>query len=184
MVQKFTRKGAALIAAAAVISFAFIPSAAHAAGGPIDLGDADTFAVLGASEVTFAGAGGDAEKTTVSGDVGVSPGTSITGQNNLILTAGTVYDPPSVADDAQADLLTAYNTAAGLTPTATGLGNLTGQSLVPGVYSGDLSLDGALTLAGNEDSYWVFQASSDLIIGSGADITMTGGANGCNVFCR
>lgn len=178
MVQQRTRRGIVLLASIAVIGVAIFPTAAHAADGPIDLGTAETFAVLGGSEVTFAATG----PTTVFGDVGVSPGTSVTGQENLVQTGGSVYAPPSLVDQAKSDLGTAYGVADGLTPIVTGLGDLTGLSLVPGVYEGDLSLTGTLTLAGNEDAYWVFQASSSLIVGSDAEVIVTGGANSCNVF--
>ena len=178
MVQKFAHRGAVLLASVAVIGVAILPTAAHAADGPIDLGTAETFAILGGTEVTFAGTG----TTTVFGDIGVSPGSSVTGQANLDQSGGIVYTPPSLVDQAKIDVTAAYGTAAGLTPIQSGLGDLTGLSLVPGVYQGNLSLTGALTLAGNEDSYWVFQASSTLTVGSAAEITMTGGANSCNVF--
>lgn len=45
-----------------------------------------------------------------------------------------------------------------------------------------MSLTGALRLAGTAESVWIFQASSTLTIGSGAIITMSGGATVCNVF--
>lgn len=79
------------------------------------------------------------------------------------------------------------STAASLTPTVSGLGNLTGLSLVPGVYSGgELSLDGGgiLTLAGSATSVWVFTASTTLVTGSASAIVLTGGASACNVFWR
>jgi hypothetical protein len=66
---------------------------------------------------------------------------------------------------------------------ASGLGDLTGASLTPGTYAGGaLSLTGELTLAGTAESVWIFQAASTLTIGTGALITMTGGASACNVF--
>ncbi|TFB90123.1 DUF3494 domain-containing protein, partial [Cryobacterium algoricola] len=86
---------------------------------------------------------------------------------------------------AQDDVTTAYNVAASLTPTTTGIGELSGLSLTPGVYTGGalaLSDNGALTLAGSANSVWVFQAASTLTIGSATHITITGGASACNVF--
>ena len=160
------------------------PSAALAAtviDGPIDLGAASTFGVLGASAVTNTG------PTVVNGDVGVSPGTSITGFEGppAGLVNGTLHATDAVASQAQTDLTGAINDAASLTPTTSGLANLSGLSLTPGVYSGGaLSLDsgGLLTLAGTADSIWVFQAASTLTIGSAAQILITGGATSCNVF--
>lgn len=160
---------------------ASMASAATVIDGPIDLGAASTFGVLGGSAVTNTG------PTTVDGDVGVNPGTSITGFDGASggLASGTQHSADAVASQAQTDLTGAINDAASLTPTTSGLANLSGQSLTPGVYSGgELSLNsgGNLTLAGTAESIWVFQAASTLTIGSGAQIQITGGATSCNVF--
>lgn len=118
--------------------------------GPIDLGTAGSFSVLGASTVTNTG------PSTLGGDLGLSPGSAIDGFPPGLVD-GTIYATDAVAAQAQVDLDTAYGVAASLTPTATGLGDLTGQSLVPGVYSGgELALSGDLTLEGNSESVWVF----------------------------
>lgn len=151
-------------------------SAATSIDGPIGLGTAAPFAVLGSSTVTNTGL------SILNGDVGLSPGSSITGIPPAVVN-GTIHATDAVAAQAQVDLTTAYGVAASLTPTATGLGNLTGLSLTPGVYAGgELSVTGALTLAGTAESVWVFQAASTLTIGSGAIVTVTGGASACNVF--
>lgn len=156
-------------------------SAATVIDGPVDLGTAATYGVLGANAVTNTG------PTVVNGDLGVSPGTSITGFGaapNGVVT-GTVHQTDAAAAQAQRDTTTAYDIAASLTPTRTGLTELNGLSLTPGVYSGgalQLADTGALTLAGSADSVWVFQAASTLTIGSGTRITITGGASSCNVF--
>lgn len=167
-----------VIVAAGALSLALAPpaTAATTIDGPIDLGTAAPFSVLASSTVTNTG------PSVISGDVGLSPGTSITGIPPAVVN-GTVHATDEVAALAQADLTTAYNVAAGLTPIASGLGDLTGASLVPGVYSGGtLSVTGQLTLAGSAESVWIFQAASTLTIGSGAIVTVTGGASACNVF--
>lgn len=182
----FTRT-LALTAATGILALGLFASstsiavAATVIDGPIDLGAASTFGVLGATSVTNDGL------TVVNGDVGVFPGTSITGFEGppAGLVNGTVHAADSVAGDAQNDLTAAIVDAAGLTPTTSGLGNLSGLSLTPGVYAGgELSLNsgGLLTLAGTADSIWVFQAASKLTIGSTARIQITGGATSCNVF--
>jgi len=169
------------LAAAMAVMTTSAASAATVIDGPVDLGTASTYGVLGASAVTNTG------PSLVNGDLGVSPGTSITGfgaaPNGVV--NGTVHQTDAAAAQAQRDTTTAYGVAASLTPTRTGITELNGLSLTPGVYSGgalSLADTGALTLAGSADSVWVFQAASTLTIGSGTRITITGGASSCNVF--
>jgi type VI secretion system secreted protein VgrG len=107
--------------------------------------------------------------TTIGGNLGVSPGTAITGFPPGIVT-GTIYSAGAVAGTAQSDLTTAYSTLAGL-PFNTDLTgqDLGGLTLFPGVYHFDSSafLDGTLTLdaQGSNDAVWVFQMGSTLIAG-------------------
>lgn len=138
--------------------------------------------MLGASAVTNTG------PTIVNGNVGVSPQSSITGFDGPpggLIVDGTLHQTDAHAAQAQNDTLTAYNVAASLTPFSSGMTELNGLSLAPGVYSGGalvLSDNGALVLAGDAESVWVFQAASTLIIGSATSIIITGGASACNVF--
>jgi LPXTG-motif cell wall-anchored protein len=152
--------------------------------GPLNLGTATSFSVLGASAVTNISTLTDPQTTSLDTDLGLSPGptSAITGFPPGIVL-GTVHATDAVAAQAQTDLTTAYNTAASLTPQTTGLTDLVGLTLSPGVYSGGaLSLSGDLTLAGSAESVWVFQASSTLITGDSSHIILTGGASVCNVF--
>jgi hypothetical protein len=91
-----------------------------------------------------------------------------------------------VALQAKNDLVTAYNDAAGRSSTATVSGDLAGRTLTPGVYTSasSLGLSGQLTLdaQGNPDAVFVFQAGSSLIVGSGSQINLIGGAQACNVY--
>jgi LPXTG-motif cell wall-anchored protein len=156
-------------------------SAAITTDGPINLGTAATYGVLAADTVTNTG------NTVLTGDLGLSPGTSITGFDGAPdgEVNGNRHQTDAAALQAQIDTTTAYNVAASLTPTTSGVDELAGLSLAPGIYNGgalELSNNGALTLAGDSDSVWVFQAASSLTIGSGTTITITGGANSCNVF--
>jgi hypothetical protein len=86
-------------------------SIAGAAATPVPLATADSFAVLGGSTVTNTG------PTVITGDLGVSPGTAVTGfPPGLVL--GTIHAADAVALQAQSDLTTAYNNAAGQGPTS------------------------------------------------------------------
>lgn len=177
-----------LAAGGIALALSFLPLFASGAAadriidGPIHLGGADSYGVLGASAVTNTG------PTVVSGDVGVSPQSSVTGFDGPpggLIVDGTLHQTDAHAAQAQNDTTTAYDVAASLTPTSSGIAELNGLSLSPGVYSGGalvLSDNGALVLAGDAESVWVFQAASTLTIGSATSIIITGGASACNVF--
>jgi len=158
-----------------------LPASALAIGTAPSLGTADPFAVLGASEVTNTG------PTLVSGDVGVSPATSITGFPPGIVL-GTIHNSDAVAQLAQSDTTTAYNVLAGEAPDSTPatavIGN--GETLTPGVYKygSGLEVTGSLTLDGQADpnSVFIFQVPSSLTTDVGSNITFTNGAQPCNVF--
>jgi type VI secretion system secreted protein VgrG len=156
-------------ALAAVIPFAALlcgPPSATAAGF---LGTAQPFAILGATTVTSTGA------TTITGDLGVYPGTAITGFPPGTVT-GTVHAGDAVAMAAQADALTAYNALAALAPTAdlTGM-DLGGKTLDAGVYKFDSTagLTGALDLnfTGPNQSI-VFQIGSSLTENPGSTVVI------------
>jgi type VI secretion system secreted protein VgrG len=141
------------------------------------LDSAEGFAVLGGSTVTSTG------DTIITGDLGVSPGTSITGFYPPGIVNGTIYNDDPVAGQAEADTLTAYNNLAGEPVDS----NLTGQDLgtlvlPPGVYKFNSSaqLTGTLTLSGN--GYYVFQIGSTLTTASSSFILLSNGAQADDVF--
>jgi type VI secretion system secreted protein VgrG len=153
-------------------------TSASAALAPVGLGTAASYAVLGASTVTNTGA------TTVGGDLGLSPGTSVTGFPPGTVT-GAVHVADAAAATAQADTTAAYNSAAGLTPTGNITTDLAGQTLGAGVYAGPtLSLNGTVTLdaANDPTAVFVFQAGSTLITGANSVVSLIHGASACNVF--
>jgi hypothetical protein len=167
-----------LIALGAVFTIAGTQSAG-AVGSPIGLGSAGSFAVLAGSTVTNTG------ESEISGDLGVSPGSAVTGFPPGIVTNGVIHAGSAVASQAQSDLTTAYNEAASRSTTATVTADLAGQTLLSGVYTGGaLALNGTLTLDGENDpgAVFVFQASSTLITGPSSSINLINGADPCNVF--
>ena len=99
---------------------------------------------------------------------------------------GTTQVANGVALQAKNDLVTAYNDAAGRSSTATVAADLAGETLTPGVYTSasSLGLSGQLTLdaQGNPNAVFIFQAGSSLIVGSGSQVNLIGGAQACNVF--
>src|SRR5260221_9792013 len=101
-----------------------LPHDATAVQAPVPLGAATTFGVLASSTVTSTG------DTTVNGDLGVSPGTAVTG---TLKVTGMIHAGDPTAAQAQGDLTTAYNEAAGRTVGAIAVaGNLGGLTLTPG----------------------------------------------------
>ena len=150
---------------------------AAAAQAPIALGSAATFGVLGASTVTSTGG------TTVVGDLGVSPGTAVTGSPGV---TGTLHAGDLAAVLAQSDLTLAYNAAVARTSgSITVAGNLGGQTLAPGLYTSTSSLEisaGDLTLAGDATAVWIFKMGSTLVTTTGRRVILSGGAQAANVF--
>jgi hypothetical protein len=147
----------------------------------VDLGTADPFAVLAGQTVTNTGA------ANVHGNLGVWPGTSITGFPPGIVTGGTIHNSDAVAMQAQSDLTTAYNFAAGEVCNV----NLTGQdlgglTLTPGTYcfTSSAQLTGTLTLnaQGDPNAVFVFQIGSTLMTASSSSVVFTNSGQGDSVF--
>jgi hypothetical protein len=162
---------------ALVLSPLLFASVAQAAAVNPPLGTAANFAVLGGSAVTNTGA------TVVTGDLGVSPGTSISGFPPGSVT-GTMHSADPAATAAQADIGTALGVAAG-EPCDTNLTgqNLGGLTLTPGVYCFDSSaqLTGVLKLdaLGSPTAKWLFQVTSSLTTASNAAVVLVNGASNC-----
>jgi hypothetical protein len=177
-------------------------AAAGAAKGPaaVNLGTAGNFVILAKSGVSTTGT------TTVVGDIGLSPSAAsyITGFGLIAdstntfstssLVTGKVYAsdfaPPTPANmtTAVSDMETAFTDAAGRTsPDYTELyaGDITGQTLVPGLYkwgTGVLISGGGVTLSGGANDVWIFQIAQDLTVSNSAIITLAGGAQAKNIF--
>ncbi len=167
-----------LIVAVALVATAPSASAAQAQVG---LGTATSFAVLGGQTVTNTG------PTTISGDVGVAPGNAVVGFPPGLVTGGSIHAADALALQAQHDLTTAFNDAAGRGPVVDETGvDLGGQTLLPGVYnaSTSMALTGTVTLdaLGDPAAVFIFQAGSTLISASNATVALVGAAQPCNVF--
>jgi hypothetical protein len=162
-----------------VVFAAIGTQSAAAQEAPVGLGTADTFAVLAGTTVTNTG------PSAISGDLGVSPGSAVVGFPPGTVTDGVIHAADAVALQAQADVTTAYDDAAGRATTDTVTADLAGQTLVSGVYTGGaLGLTGALTLdaQGDPDAVFVFQAASTLTVASTSTVNLINGADPCNVF--
>ena len=137
------------------------------------------FSVLAGSTVTNTG------PTTVTGDVGISPGTAVTGFPPG-LPSGAIHSADSAAAQAQAALTAGYIDAAGRAGGTSVSGDLVGRTLTAGVYTSTSSLavtgDVTLDAQGNSDSVFIFQIGSTLTTGSGSHVILANGAKACNVF--
>jgi hypothetical protein len=146
------------------------------------LGSAQSFAVLGASTVTSTG------PTAIKGDLGVSPGTAVTGFGPGTVTGGSIHAGDAAATAAHADAVTAYMALVaepcGTILSGKTLGTDPGATLLtPGVYcfSDTALLTGTLTLSGN--GVYVFKIGSTLTTtAANASVVLTNGAMAANVF--
>ncbi len=148
----------------------------------VPLAGTSIFAILAGSSITSTGA------TVITGDLGLSPGSSIGGFPPGILN-GTQHINDALANQAKLDLTAAYNNAAGRTSTdiATLSGNIGGLTLTPGLYkstsslaisSGDLTFDAR----GNANAVFIIQIASSLTTTSGRKVILAGGAQASNIF--
>jgi hypothetical protein len=154
--------------------------AQNAISGPaVPLGTAASFAVLAGSTITNAGA------TIVIGDLGLSPGSAITGFPPGTVSGGTIHATDPVAAQAQLDLTTAFDNAAGRAALAVPA-DIGGTVIAPGVYKAPVSLaiTGTVTLdaQNNPNAVFIFQAASTLTVATNAGVVLINGANPCNVF--
>jgi len=176
-----TRARRAAIALAAGFGLAVVPAASQAAA--VQLGTVSPFVVLGGATVTNTG------PSVLNGDLGVAPGTALVGFGLPAVVNGATHDNDGVAQQAQADLATAYDVAAGqpVAPaddlTGTDLGN---RTLTAGAYrfTSSAQLTGALTLdaQGDPNAQFVFEIASALTTASASSVVLVNGASPCNVF--
>ena len=148
----------------------------------VALSGASVMALLAGSSVTNTGA------TVVTGNLGLSPGTSVGGFPPGILN-GTQHINDTMANNAKLDLTAAYNDAAGRTSTdiVTLYGNIGGLTLTSGLYkstsslsisSGDLTFDAK----GDSNAVFIMQIASTLTTTSGRKVILAGGALASHIF--
>lgn len=147
----------------------------------VSLASSIDYAVLAGSAITNTGS------TKITGDVGLSPGSSVSGFPPGVII-GQRHVANASAVQAKLSLTTAFNNAAerSLNPVAVS-GNIGGRTLVPGLYrstsgleisSGDLILDAN----GNGNAVFVFQIASTLTTTTGRKVILTGGARAANIY--
>jgi hypothetical protein len=165
-----------LILLGSLSSLIFASSALGATS--VGLGKAASFSVLGGSTITNTG------QTTMFGDLGLAPGSSVTGAP-VVLGAEHVDD--AVANEAKSALTTAATTAANEASNGSAGEDLAGHAFLPGVYTASSSLllsSGSVTLnaQGDPNAVFIFQIGSTLTTGSNTSVSLINGAQACNVF--
>ena len=185
-----------------LISMIILISGSISCDGPatVNLGTSEYYVILTKTGVSTTGT------TAIVGNIGISPAPAsyVTGFDLIMdpsgtfstssLVTGNIYaadytsPTPSNLTTAIGDMEIAYTDAAGrLNPDFTELyaGDLTGQTLVPGLYkwsSGVLISAGGVTIAGDANDVWIFQISQNLTVADGAIVTLSGGAQPANIF--
>jgi len=157
---------------------------AQVAQQQIVLGSASTFAILAGSTVTNTG------QTVINGDLGVSPGSAVTGFPPGIIN-GATHAGDNAAAQAKNDVLSAYNDGAARLGAAVLPGNLGGLTFTPGLYKNSSSTgitgtgpQGILTLdaQGDPNAVFIFQMGSTLTTDPGTSVVLSGGARAGNIY--
>ena len=168
------------IAIVAITLFAF----AVATPASVSAQNLASFGILAGSTITNTG------PSVINGNVGLSPGSSITGfPPEIVVAPGAIFNSDATAVQAQVQLITLFNTLSALPVTHNLSGpNLGGLTLTPGVYgfSSSAQLTGGLTLnaLGNPNALFVINVGSTLTTASGASISLINGAQASNVFFK
>jgi hypothetical protein len=168
-----------------LVAATFLHHNATANPAVINLGSTSNFAVLAGAGITIAG---PANSTMITGDIGTSPTTSITGLGNAVLTGVNQTGNSGLMLTAKNDLTIAYNQAAGsaVTMTFTPIFDLGGKTLGAGVYNdiSSFAITGTLTLdgGGNPNAVFIFQAGSTFTAESSSKVVLINGAQADNVF--
>jgi hypothetical protein len=160
---------------------------------PVSLLSAANFAILAGSTITSAGPTLVAGAAGTLANLGVTPGTAVTGFIGILPGGpGTVdgmilVSPNPTVAQAKIDLTTAFNDAAGRTTATPVAGDIGSQILPPGLYKSTSSLaitSGHLILdaQGNANAVWIFQMGSTLTTAADRSVFLINGAQASNVF--
>jgi len=143
----------------------------------VDLGAASSFGVLGATTVTNTLTG----QTVINGDLGLAPGTSITGFGPGIVN-GVTHINDTLAQQAQADAMAAFVYIGTLSAEVRSETELSSVVYTPGVYSfaSSADLDGVLTL--NGAGTYIFKIGSTFITTDNASVNFINGATADDLF--
>jgi LruC domain-containing protein len=168
--------------------FCIVTSAVLVAQSARSLGAAQTFSVLGYATVTNTGS------TVVSCNVGVSPGSAVTGfppgkiQNGQIYSGvASLSGPAMSAANVVYKNLEAQSAAPANDLTGKVLGETQGAIVLnPGIYtfSSSAQLNATLTLndGGDPNAVFIFKIGSTLTTASYSKVVMSSGGRGTNVF--
>ncbi len=183
MVRPIDLRRAARVITGLLAGAALLAAPAIATASTVNLGTTKPFVVLAGSTATNTG------PSVLNGQLGVYPGTALTGFGAPAVVNGATHATDGVARIAQNDLTTAYNVAAGqpVAPSADLSGtNLGNRTLLPGAYrfTSSAQLTGPLTLnaQGDPDAQFVFEIASTLTTASASSVVLMNGANPCQIF--
>jgi len=148
----------------------------------ISMAGVSNFAIIAGSAITNTGA------TSITGDMGLSPGTSCGGfpPGKLV---GSLQVNTNLSTQGKLDLTAAFNEAKARTSTdiVTLSGNIGGLTLSPGLYKSTSSLaissgDVTFDAKGNSNAVFIIQIASSLTTTSGRKVFLKGGATASNIY--
>jgi hypothetical protein len=184
-------------ALAANTSWSFTTSNNTSTLGVVNLGMSGNYVILAKTAIN------NSSTSAITGDLGLSPAatsyitglalTNATGYATSAQVTGSVYaadmasPTPVNLTTAVADMITAYNDAAGRpSPDFLELatGNIGGRTLTKGLYkwTTSVTLPSDVVISGGANDVWIFQISGDLMMSSAVNITLIGGAQAKNIF--
>ena len=151
------------------------PAAALAAASDPLLKTSGNYAVLAAATITNTG------PSWITGQLALSPGTSVTGFPPGTVGHEDIANGASL--QARNDATAAYNKAAGEPGCTTAGVELGSTTLGPGLYcNGTMAISAGLTLTLNGGGIYIFQIASTLITGASSRVLLTNGAQPCDIF--